>query len=166
MSEPFLGEIRCFSFPFTPQGWLPCAGQLLPINQYQALYVILGTRYGGDGVSNFALPDLRGRVPVHVGNGITLGQKAGEETHTLAINEIPAHTHSISANSTEATTKTASGSVWGTPNTNIYATGQPNILMNEQALETAGGTKPHPNMQPYNVANYCIAIVGLFPTQN
>ncbi len=165
MSEPFLGEIRCFSFPFTPQGWLPCAGQKLPINQYQALYAILGTRYGGDGVNNFALPDLRGRVPVHVGGGVTLGQSAGEETHILTINEMPAHTHYASANDSEATAKNAAGNVWGKPSPNIYAV-QSNSSMNLQALSQVGSSQPHPNMQPYNVANYCIATMGLFPTRN
>ncbi|BDH60584.1 tail Collar domain-containing protein [Lysinibacillus sp. PLM2] len=165
MAEPFIGEIRCFSFGRIPSGWAPCNGQLLPINQNQALYAILGTTYGGNGFTTFALPDLRGRVPVHVGNGVSLGQKAGEEAHTLTVNEIPAHTHPISASSNEANKRTANGHVWGKPTINVYAT-QSNSVMSAQALTTAGGSNPHPNMQPYNVANYCIALIGIFPTRN
>ncbi|TSI05171.1 phage tail protein [Lysinibacillus sp. BW-2-10] len=165
MAEPFIGEIKCFSFGKIPSGWAPCNGQLLPINQYQALYAILGTTYGGDGITTFALPDLRGRVPVHVGNGVTLGQKAGEEAHTLTVNEMPAHTHPVTASSSAANKRTPAGNVWGSPTTNVYAT-QSNTVMSMQALTTAGSSNAHPNMQPYNVANYCIALIGIFPTQN
>jgi len=165
MAEPFIGEIRCFSFNFAPEGWAPCDGGLLSIAQNQALYSLLGTTYGGNGTTTFALPDLRGRAPVHQGNGVILGQSAGEEVHTLTINEMPAHTHTISANSDGATSKIATGNVWGNNGTNSYST-QSNGSMSSYALSTAGGSQAHPNMQPYNVANYCIALVGYYPPRN
>lgn len=165
MSEPFVGEIRCFSFPFVPKGWASCNGQLLRINENPALYSILGTTYGGDGRTTFALPDLRGRVPVHTGYGVTLGQRAGEETHTLIVSEIPMHTHIASANSEPANTHYAEGTVWGKPASTGYSD-QTNTVMSGQALSMVGSSQAHPNMQPYNVANYCIAILGLYPSQN
>lgn len=166
MSEPFLGEIRLFSFARIPRGWMPCNGQLLAINTNQALYSLLGTLYGGNGTTTFALPDLRGRVPVHIGNGIKLGQIAGEEAHTLTINEMPAHTHQVSGSSQNATVKVASGNVWGVTTNAFYTTNQPNVSMSPQALSTSGSSQAHPNMQPYNVINYCMAIVGIYPQRN
>ncbi len=166
MSEPFFGEIKLFSFGRVPKGWALCDGKQLPINTNQALYSLLGTVYGGDGVRTFALPDLRGRVPVHVGNGVTLGQKAGEETHMLTINEMPTHRHIVTASSESATLKMATGHVWATSTDNIYSTDQLNTNMNVQALSTSGNSLPHQNMQPYSVANYCIALVGIYPSRN
>ncbi|MFJ7732880.1 phage tail protein [Lysinibacillus sp. NPDC097231] len=166
MCEPYVGEIRLFGFGIVPRGWARCDGQVLSINTNQALYSILGATYGGDGRTTFALPDLRGRVPVHVGNGVTLGQKAGEETHVLTINEMPAHRHIVSASSESATLKVASGNVWGPSFKNIYETAQLNTQMNIQALSAAGNSQPHQNMQPYSVANYCIALVGIYPSRN
>lgn len=166
MSEPFLGEIKLFSFGRAPKGWALCDGKVLPINTNQALYSLLGTIYGGDGVRTFALPDLRGRVPVHVGNGVTLGHKAGEETHMLTINEMPTHHHIVTASSENATLKVATGHVWGTSTDNIYSTDQLNTNMNVQALSSSGKSQPHQNMQPYSVANYCIALVGIYPSRN
>lgn len=165
MAEPFIGEIRCFSFNFAPDGWAPCDGRMLSIVQNQALFSILGTTYGGNGTTTFALPDLRGRAPVHNGNGVLLGQSAGEEVHTLTTNEMPAHVHTVSANSDGATSKMAAGNAWGNNGTNSYAP-QPDGVMSPNALAAAGGGQSHPNMQPYNVANYCIALVGIYPTRN
>lgn len=164
MAEPFLGEIRTFSFSFEPEGWAFCDGRLLPIADNQALYAVIGATYGGDGVTTFALPDLRGRAPVHMGNGISLGEKAGEETHTLTVNEIPAHTHVAEA-STDSTSKSAAGNVWGKEASQPYST-QANGVMNSNALSTAGSSQGHPNMQPYGVINYCMAIQGIFPSRN
>ncbi len=168
MAESYLGEIRCFAFNYAPRGWMKCEGQILQIQQNTALYSILGSTYGGDGKTTFALPDLRGRAPVHIGgNGITLGMKGGEETHTLSINEIPAHTHEITGSSQPATLKSASGNVWGVTKQNqkVYSDSI-NSFMNHQALSTAGNSNPHTNLQPFNVANYCIAVVGYFPPRD
>ncbi|MEK5232996.1 tail fiber protein [Lysinibacillus sp. FSL K6-0232] len=166
MSEPFLGEIRLFSFGGVPSGWMRCDGQILQINTHQALYSLLGATYGGNGVSTFALPDLRGRVPVHVGNGVTLGQKAGEEVHILTIHEMPAHTHVVNGSSESATLRAAAGHVWGASLKDSYEAAQPNTQMNMQALSTTGNSQPHQNMQPFSVVNYCIAITGIYPTRN
>lgn len=165
MAEPFLGEIKLFSYPFAPRGRALCEGQVLQINQNQALYAVLGTTYGGDGRQTFALPDLRGRTPVHFGGSITLGQSAGDEQHTLTINEMPNHYHSALASSDPATKKAATGNVWGQMTTNTYSI-QSNTNMRADALSTAGGGQPHNNMQPYLVLNYCIAISGIYPIQN
>ncbi|KOY82056.1 phage tail protein [Lysinibacillus macroides] len=166
MSEPFLGEIRLFSFGGVPRGWMRCDGQVLQINTHQALYSLVGATYGGNGVTTFALPDLRGRVPVHVGNGVTLGQKAGEEIHTLTINEMPAHNHVVNGGSESATLRAAAGHVWGATLKDTYETAQPSTQMNMQALSTTGNSQPHQNMQPFSVVNYCIAITGIYPTRN
>lgn len=166
MSEQYVGEIRLFSFGTVPNGWARCDGQILPINTNQALYSILGATYGGNGSTTFALPDLRGRVPVHVSSSITRGQKAGEEVHVLTINEMPTHTHIINGSSESATLKVATGNVWGTSFKNIYETAQLNTQMSIQALSSTGNSQPHQNMQPYSVANYCIALVGIYPSRD
>jgi len=166
MSEPYVGEIRLFGFGTVPRGWARCDGQVLQINTNQVLYSILGATYGGNGTSTFALPDLRGRVPVHVSSSIKLGQKDGEETHVLTTNEMPAHTHVVNGSSESATLKVATGSVWGASTNNIYSVNQLNTNMSAQALSTSGNSQPHQNMQPYSVANYCIALVGIYPSRN
>ncbi|MFZ5643698.1 MAG: phage tail protein [Bacillota bacterium] len=170
MAEPFIGEIRLFSFGHAPQGWACCDGQLLLINQNQALYSLLGTQYGGDGQTTFALPDLRGRVPVHFGNGIDLGKSGGEEKHRLTIAETPLHTHQIHGNSGAATVKTAAGNTWacfgteeGAPKP--YSTAA-TCQMSSAALGAGGGGVPHNNMQPHNVVNFCIALQGIYPSRN
>ena len=185
MGSPFLGEIELFAFDYAPSGWAQCAGQLLAINQNQALFALLGTRFGGNGITTFALPDLRGRVPIGQGQGRGLtprvvGQVDGHETHTLQIAEMPSHTHSLRAlNTSSSTTNTEipGNSVLlaqtiGKPHTgspftiDIYAKDSaPNQVMSPAAIGNSGG-QPHPNMMPYLVGNFCIALRGIFPSRN
>jgi microcystin-dependent protein len=168
MSEPFLGEIKIISWDFPPKGWSFCNGQLLPINQNQALFSILGTTYGGDGRQTFALPNLQGRVPVHVGNGIFLGEVTGETTHTLNISELPAHNHPIDAASDNASVNLASANFLATTPGNIYAdpTSVPTTPLHAQTVPAVGGSQPHENMSPYLVLNFIIALQGIFPSRN
>lgn len=169
MSEPFLAEIRIVGFNFAPQGWALCDGQLLPINQNQSLYALLGTTYGGDGQTTFALPDLRGRTPIHVGNGHNLGSRVGEETHTLSSNEMPQHSHAAQASSGEAT----DAAVTVADSQALAATGAPvyraasglNNLAGDN-IGSVGGGQAHENMQPFMTLNFCIAMQGLFPSPN
>ena len=164
MSEPFLGEIKIISWNFPPKGWAFCNGTLLPINQNQALFSILGTVYGGDGRVNFGLPNLQGRTPMHVGDGIVLGEMGGETTHTLNISEIPAHNH-VPVGSTNAPSAPGPGAnLWSTK-ANIYA-GSPDSAMNPASITAVGGNQPHENMSPYLVLNFVIALQGIFPSQN
>jgi microcystin-dependent protein len=165
MSEPFLSEVRIASFTFAPKGWAMCNGQLLPINQNQALFSLLGTTYGGDGRVNFALPNLQGRVPVHMGNGIVLGELAGEAAHTLNQSEMPAHTHVPAGSSSSPTKPGPAGNLWATNATNPYA-GASNAAMNPACITVVGGNQPHDNMSPYLVLNFIIALQGIFPSQN
>jgi len=164
MGTPYLGEMRIFSFNFPPKGWAMCNGQLLPINQNQALFSILGTTYGGNGQTTFALPNLQGRMPVHVGNGIILGQSGGESAHTLTIPEMPAHTHQALGSSTLANLGNPTGNLWAVGNAAYNPT--PNTAMNPACLPNAGGGQPHNNMSPYLVITICIALQGIFPSQN
>ena len=170
MSEPFLAEIKIFGFNFPPRSWAQCDGQILPINQNQSLYSLLGTTYGGDGRTTFALPDLRGRVPIHFSSSHSLGQKSGEERHTLALNEIPAHTHVL--NGTDGTPATASPAAarlarggGGRAATVPYGPANNLTPLAGAAVATTGG-QGHENMQPYTALNFCIAIQGLFPSRN
>lgn len=154
-----------FPFDFAPRGWALCNGQLLAIAQNQALFSILGTTYGGDGRTTFALPDLRGRVAVHPGDDIALGEMAGEETHTLRSSEMPAHTHLLSANNAAGSSGTAAGNVWA--GSDRYNTvGAPDTTLSPSALASSGGSQPHDNMQPYLVASCCIALTGIFPSRS
>jgi microcystin-dependent protein len=166
MSEPFLSEIKIVSFNFAPKGWALCNGQLLPINQNQALFSLLGTTYGGDGRVNFALPNLQGRVPNHVGNGFTLGEQGGETAHTVNISELPTHTHTPNGNKTNpASSASAAGNLWGFV-ASEYATTTPDSVMNPAGIGATGGNQPHQNMSPYLVLNFIIALQGIFPSQN
>jgi microcystin-dependent protein len=164
MSEPFLGEIKIVSWNFPPKGWAFCNGTLLPINQNQALFSILGTTYGGDGMRTFGLPNLQGRCPIHVGNGIVLGEQGGENTHTLNISELPAHTHVPVGVNAAATTGSALGNLWCNHDT-FYAPAA-NTAMSPAGITAIGGNQPHENMSPYLVLNFIIALQGIFPSQN
>jgi microcystin-dependent protein len=165
MGTPFIAEIRIVSFNFAPRGWALCNGQLLQINQNQALFSLLGTMYGGDGRTTFALPDLRGRVPVHVGAGFVQGEKAGEEAHTLISSEMPAHTHLVSASSGAPNQGSPAGNEWAALNGG-YSTVAPDATLNPSAIGAIGGSQPHTNLQPYLVLNYVIALQGIFPSRN
>src|SRR5262245_41808374 len=165
MSEPFLGEIKIISWNFPPKGWTFCNGQLLPINQNQALFSILGTTYGGDGRTTFGLPNLQGRIPVHVGNGITLGERGGETAHTLNISELSAHTHTPTGSQTDPPTSPgAAGNLWSGSSSKPYATAF-TATMNPACILPVGGSQPHENMSPYLVLNFIIALQGIFPSQ-
>jgi len=164
MSEPFLGQIMMVGFNFAPRGWALCDGQILPINQNQSLYTLLGTTYGGDGRTSFALPDLRGRVPLHVGGGHTQGARFGEETHVLTAAEIPGHTHGLRASNLTANEDDPSGNLWARSDTNAYS-GATDATMHTDSVSTAGG-QPHENMQPFLAINFVIALQGLFPSRN
>ena len=171
MAEPFLSEIRIFSFNFAPKGWATCNGQLLPINQNQALFSLLGTTYGGNGQTNFALPNLQGKVPDHVGAGFTLGQTGGEMAHTVTSSEMPQHIHTLTSNlavgggATNATQGAAAGNFWGNSGKATWSTAPPNSAMHPAAVTNVGGSQPHNNMMPYLVLNFCIALQGIFPSQ-
>ena len=166
MAEPFLAEIRLMSFNFAPKGWAMCNGQLLPINQNQALFSLLGTTYGGDGRVNFALPDLRGRVPIHTGSGFGLGTRAGEQAHTLSIAELPTHTHMVGASSiSTAGNDDPTGRVLGGAN-NMFNAPASLTPMNPNTISNAGGSQAHLNMQPFLTLTFCIALQGIFPSQN
>lgn len=170
MSEPFLAEIRMLGFNFAPRGWAQCDGQILPISQNQALYALLGTFYGGDGRTTFALPDLRGRAPVHPGNiVVTLGQKGGEENHALDVTELPRHTHGVSAAGNQASDSSVAGNVLSSQArsgiTMYNDTGERKQLHDSTVSQTGGG-QAHDNMQPYLTLNFAIAVQGLFPSRN
>lgn len=168
MAEPFLAEIRMMSFGFPPKGWALCNGSLLPINQNQALFSLLGTTYGGDGRVNFGLPDLQGRVPMHMGSGHTQGERGGEQAHTLIISELPQHTHSVVGSSTAGTQPVANGNLLGLDSTaNPYQAFDTNAgAMLPQSIGNTGGSQAHLNMQPFLVINFSIALQGIFPSQN
>src|SRR5687768_6887187 len=166
MSEPFLSEIKLVSFSTPPKGWALCNGQLLPISQNQALFSLLGTTYGGDGQTNFALPDLRSRAPIHQGSGFNLGQKAGEEAHTISIAELAPHSHQMSGS--------GNGPTVTPPTNNFFSTGTgftpyaatANVAMDPTCISNVGGSQPHENRSPYLTLNFCIALQGIFPSQN
>jgi microcystin-dependent protein len=180
-SSPFIGEIKIVAFNFPPKGWIFCNGQLLPINQNQALFSLLGTTYGGNGQTNFAVPNLQGRVPIMSGNGFTLGQQTGEYAHTLTIPEMPGHVHPMFG--TAATANNATPGATATPGVNtsvaqgravatgqpqvtIFGTGAPNKIFASNAITPTGGSQPHTNQQPLLTLNFCIALTGIFPSQN
>jgi microcystin-dependent protein len=169
MSEPFLAEVRMVGFNFAPRGWALCDGQILPINQNQSLYSLLGTTYGGDGRTSFALPDLRGRAPIHVGasngNSHQLGSKSGAENETLSAPQMPQHTHAASASNNDATTVAATGAVLARA-LNVYASTGALVELRSGTVANTGGGQAHDNMQPVLALNFCIALQGLFPSRN
>jgi microcystin-dependent protein len=165
MAEPFLSEIRIFSFSFAPKGWALCNGQLLPINQNQALFSLLGTTYGGNGQTTFALPNLQGKTPIHAGDGFTLGEAGGEQAHTLSIAEAPQHTHVVNASSANGDTAFATNHVLAAAG-NLYS-GPSNLTsLHPSSVGSVGGSQAHLNMQPFLTLNFGIALQGIFPSQN
>lgn len=168
MAEPFLSEIRIMSFGFAPKGWALCNGQLLPINQNQALFSLLGTTYGGNGQVNFALPNLQGRTPIHRGEGYALGETGGEQAHTLTAAETPSHTHVLNGTSSAGTANPAvpGGNLLATANLPAYGAANNLTPMNAASISNVGGSQAHPNMQPFLTLNFSIALQGIFPSQN
>ena len=167
MAEPFLSEIRIFSFVFAPKGWALCNGQLLPINQNQALFSLLGTTYGGDGRVNFALPDLRSRVPIHVGSGHTLGERGGEQAHTVSIAEMPTHLHLVNASSADGSLATPVNNYWGSNSERPYSANPANLVaMSASGIANTGGSQAHLNLMPSLTLSFCIALQGIFPSPN
>jgi microcystin-dependent protein len=165
MATPFMGELKLMSFTFPPKGWALCNGQFLPINQNQALFSLLGTMYGGNGQTTFALPDLRGRVPVHVGQGWTQGQAAGAEFHAVTAAQMPAHQHTLLASATNADVTSPSGAVLAAAN-NGFAPVSTTTTLQPASIATVGGGQAHENRHPYLTLNWCIALLGIFPSRN
>ncbi|HEX8626497.1 MAG TPA: tail fiber protein [Allosphingosinicella sp.] len=174
MAQPYIGEIRIFAGSFAPMGWMFCEGQLLPISEYDTLFAVIGTTYGGDGQETFALPDLRGRLPVHQGKGssgttYTIGEAAGVEEVTLTIQQMPAHSHPLLVSTASATQNAPAGSMPGnSPSMDLYRESNPNqgTNFNAQALTPRGGSQPHTNFQPYLCMSYILSLYGIFPTQS
>lgn len=164
MADPFLGEIRLVGFNFAPRGWADCNGQILPINQNTALFSLLGTMYGGNGITTFALPNLQGRVAVHEGAGHTQGEQAGSEAVTLTVAQMPAHSHAFRAVAGDQDSDVATNHLLSTGN--FYANPPSNTAMAAESISAAGGSQPHDNMQPYLVLRYIIALQGIFPSRN
>jgi microcystin-dependent protein len=164
MAEPFLSEIRIFSFGFAPKGWALCNGQLLPINQNQPLFSLLGTTFGGDGRVNFALPNLQGQVPIHVGSGHTLGEKGGTQAETINLQQMPQHIHSLNATNSNGATKFLANNYLGAVN-NGYSAPTNLVSMEPSTIGPVGGSQAHLNMQPFLTLNFSIALQGIFPSQ-
>ena len=167
MAEPFLGEIRIMSFNFPPKGWALCNGQLLPINQNQPLFALFGTTYGGDGRVNFALPNLQGQSPIHIGGGFSQGQTGGEQNHTLSSAEMPAHAHVAQGTTSNADQPIPTGNLLGAAN-NMYTGANAGNLtpLEPSSISALGGSQAHQNMQPYLTLSFCVALQGIFPSQN
>lgn len=169
MSQPFVGEIRMFAGNFAPAGWMFCDGQILPISENETLFQLIGTTYGGDGQSTFALPDLRGRMPVHQGNGLILSETGGAESVSLIAPQVPAHTHPLIGSAANASATSPSGGVPGTmPEvaTSAYGSDGPLTTLAPQSIATAGGSQPHENMQPFLCVDFIISLFGIFPSPN
>lgn len=165
MAQPYVGEIRLFAGNFAPAGWMFCAGQLLPISEYETLFQLIGTTYGGDGQSTFALPDLRGRLPVHQGNGFVLAETDGAEQITLTVNQIPSHAHAFQASGDIATSPNPAGHVLAeTVSTTPYFSGPPAVPLAPQSVLASGGSQSHENLQPYLCVSYIISLFGIFPS--
>jgi microcystin-dependent protein len=166
MAQPYVGEVRMFAGNFAPAGWMFCEGQLLPISEYETLFNLIGTTYGGDGQSTFALPDLRGRLPMHFGNGFTLAETVGVETVTLTVSQIGAHSHPLLATTSVATQQNASPNLFAEATLfSPYINGAPTASMAPQAVGTTGGSQPHSNFQPYLCVDFIISLFGIFPSQ-
>jgi len=165
MADPFLSEIRIMSFVFAPKGWALCNGQLLPINQNQALFSLLGTTYGGDGRVNFGLPNLQGRVPIHMGQGHTLGERGGEQGHTLTISELTTHVHVANATNNNGAIAVNAGSYLGAFN-NGYNQPVNLVSLNPATVASVGGSQAHQNMEPFLTLSFCIALQGIFPPRS
>jgi len=167
MAEPFLGEIRIMSFNFPPKGWALCNGQTLPINQNQPLFALFGTTYGGNGQTTFALPNLQGRTPIHIGGGFSQGQNGGEQNHTLTSLEMPTHTHVAQGTTTNADQPVPTGNLLGAAN-NMYTGANAGNLtpLDPTSISTLGGSQPHQNMQPYLTLSFCVALQGIFPSRD
>jgi microcystin-dependent protein len=166
MAEPFLSEIRILSFVFAPKGWALCNGQLLPINQNQALFSLLGTTFGGDGRVNFALPDLRARAPIHVGRGHTLGERGGEQAHTVSIAELPQHAHTLMGSGNTGNVQQGAGNVLGVVRGRIYTDPANLTALSPSTVTNVGGSQAHLNMQPFLTLSFAIALQGIFPSPN
>lgn len=169
MAQPYVGEIRMFAGNFAPAGWLFCDGQLLPISENETLFQLIGTTYGGDGESTFALPNLQSRIPIHMGtgpDGVTyqLAEMAGTEAVTLSVQQIPVHTHPLLASTDAATQENPAGNLTGQPTSAIYGEESPFVQMNAQAIGPTGGSQPHENLQPYLCVNFIISLFGIFPS--
>lgn len=166
MAQPYVGEIRIFAGNFAPAGWMFCEGQLLPISENETLFNLIGTTYGGDGQSTFALPDLRGRIPLHQGSGFTLAETGGVETVTLTVSQIPAHSHPLLASSSPGARANAQTNLTAeTPSVKIYIEDVASSNMNAGIMTSTGGSQPHNNFQPYLCMNYIISLFGIFPSQ-
>lgn len=165
MTTPYLSEIKIMSFGFAPKGWALCNGQLLPINQNQALFSLLGTTYGGDGRVNFGLPDLQSRTPMHMGSGHTLGERGGEQAHTLSISEIPTHAHTANGVDVNGDNPIAAGNSFAKAS-NLYGPANNLTSLTPATVGNVGGSQAHLNMQPFLTLNFCIALQGIFPSQN
>jgi microcystin-dependent protein len=166
MSQPYIGEIRIFAGNFAPSGWALCDGQILAISENEALFALIGTTYGGDGQSTFALPDLRGRLPLHQGPGFSLSQNGGSEIVTLTVNQIPAHSHVPQASSGAGTAQSPAGNAWANWTGSQYSDQAPNAPMDPAALSSTGGSQAHENMAPFLTVNFIISLFGVFPSQN
>lgn len=165
MAQPYVGEIRMFAGNFAPAGWMFCEGQLLPISENETLFQLIGTTYGGDGESTFALPDLRGRVPLHQGNGFILAETGGAEQITLTVQQIAAHSHPLLATSATGTENSPTGNVLSnSPNISIYIEDPTTVNMSPSAISSVGGSQPHNNFQPYLCVNFIISLFGIFPS--
>lgn len=165
MATPYLAEIRVFSFNFPPKGWAFCNGQLLPINQNQALFSLLGTTYGGNGQTNFALPNLQERMPIHTGNGHNQGDAAGEASHTLTLQEMPAHTHAVTPGTSPPNTADPTNGYFAGGGQSVFGP-TPNTTMSPNFVSSAGGSQPHENLPPSLALNFCIALQGIFPSRS
>src|SRR5947207_15933806 len=165
MAQPYVGEIRMFGGNFAPAGWMFCEGQLLPISENETLFQLIGTTYGGDGESTFALPDLRGRIPIHQGNGFTLAETGGAEEITLTVQQLAPHTHALLATANPGTLQSPANSVTAESANKIYRAGNPSVFLSPQAMSSTGGSQPHNNFQPYLCLDFIISLFGIFPSQ-